>query len=1318
MSTSSGAFIINSNGFFIFNEAGDLTLQNPTAFDTSPTGYSNWANPGPSFGCAIDRLNGYIYYNRYNTMYCIGLDGTMVGSFQSASFPAMAIDAETGNVWGVNPQGVTVYSPQGAVLKALPTFPGNQIAYDDSSNAFWIVNSDQITKVTPAGEQALTLSIPGPEIIWNQYNSPSPTVTTIQSIAIDPVAERLWVLTGTTLTNYNNLSTGATIRVFDLQGNPLNAFLFPVNTQRPVSTDLTLQADYLLGFQYTQQNASAQYLVLSPQSGMALVCCRLFSTTVNDATNYISMLAFTHDGRYAATPLSANALQNSYFTSPLCAFDGSGNLWGLCSSFANNGAYQASLSICDPAFKSTITNTTTANAAAATQMSSPSIPGYLLPFGNFTSNAAIQTAEETAPQIDVRARLIQNYQPSGSATGGLSESTCYRVDIFTTQNKLPRITHLKLWSAASLTVQCRGAQVDLSPLGNPAYQNIQLGGIFSGQGIGSGIFKMSSRQLVTDANGRLTLDIPASDIDVCSIFVQADFMSGSSESIVINPAQQVHAKLAKVTAADLQNPNAQGGVLLDPATYSAEQAESVASAIRTVMSVASKSFNYAPQNAAGLQAFLAGQDVAEIAPAMLYRQSQNDNPYVPPSVKSSAYNPVSDRLNVSYLPSTGMQTANLLVPELADEEAAHWSLTFSESSMTFTPMTMEAARQAQVQMRTAAGYADPFTPDFSLGDLWDAFVDTGKSVAKVVVTTVNSVVDQAVDGVKQLAQKVIVTLASIANQVQEFVFRTVEQAAQFVKGIFNQVGIAMSKALDYLKSIFGWDDIINTKNVIKHQINQLPVVLDHIISIGQLQVTTKLTSAKIEMANTFKSCRQQLAALQLQSGLNEGTAGEDALKNVESQWFINAMHDNAESISSSEGGSLSNTFTATLNTVRGQINTLIENLGTEPGFLAAQQCFERMSKNPSQIPNLALSALISIVEGIAEAMIDLTIALINIIATVLKAIIDAIFNLLNMSIDIPLLSDLYKRFVNPTGMSMLDLVCLVIAGAATPICKAMTGNPPFTNADVVALTQRQYPGSYVKAGLMANEDTASASTGTASLPKLEDLPGYTSFNKARSILLTMGYAVCTGLTTVSDVAALSTSNKVVPVTSTPAGVVDEDRLLKGLDGFLLALNIGIAGLQWDTWALSEYRITLSDEDNPSAQPSDTDVAIYQAASMVMGMTAGVSCLVDFIFLALEKLLAKQDMIGAGMQSALGMVNIVASIPVAVIESKYAVKGWPENTVINISDGIGSALSFVGPALQKNPQTRPLAPVAAGGIDLLFGGISTITLAVRARQAFN
>ena len=1293
---SSGTFVINPNGFFVFDENGALVTQHPTAFDTPPSGYNNNASSGPSFGCAVDHLNGYIYYNRYSTIYQISLDGRLVHSFQSACFASLAIDAQTGNVWGVNAAGITVYAPDGAVLKTLTSIPGSQIDYDDSSNAFWVVNATVISKISPAGRVICDVTVPALQINWGAC-AVSPAATYIQSMAIDPVGERLWVLTGTMLANYNNLVTGACIRIYDLQGMPINAFLYPVEGQTSVSSDLVLQADSMLSPQSTLGNAAAQYLVLSPQSGMAVVCSRLSNVTV-DAVVHVSVLAFNHRGDFAATPVSAAAMKSTYYCPPLCAFDGIGNLWSFCSYFGPNGQYLANLYKSDRAFKNTISNTTTANAAGGTEISYPSISGNLIPFGNFTSNAALETAQETTPFIEVRAKLIQNFQADQSAAGAIAESTVYRVEILTTQNDLPRVSRLRLWSASDLRVQCRGAQVQLSPLGDPNQKPVQ--------------------ELVTDAHGRLTLDIAATDIEVGSIYVQADFMTGSTESIVVNPAQQVHAKLAKVTAADLQQANAQGSTLLPSNTYSPEQAEAIASAIRTVMSVASKSFNYAPQDGAGLQAFLAGQDVAEISPGILYRQSQDNNPYVPASVRASAYNAVSDRLNVSYLSSTGLQAANLLVPELKDEEAAHWSLSFSAASMRFTPMSLEGAQRAQQELRRAAGKADIFTPDFSFGDLWDTFVETGKSVAQIVVSTLTTVGTEVIADVKQIAQKIVVTLSDIANQVQEFVFRTVDQAAQFVKGIFKQVGIALDKVLDFLKSIFGWDDIVNTKKVVKHQINQLPAVLDHVISIGQLHLTTELTKAKIEIANTFKSCRQQLADMKLQSTLNEGTAGADALNNIESQWFINGLQDNAQDISSPQGGSLTNTISVTLDTVRSQIKTLIDKLGSEPGFLMAQQCFERMAKDPTQIPKLALSALISIVEGVAEAMIDLTIALINIIATVLKGIMDAIFNLLNMTIDIPLLSSLYKRFVDPAGMSMLDLVSFVLAGAATAICKAVTGKPPFTNSEVAALTGRQYPSAYIGTGFTANEAPTANPLGSGPA-KLEDLPGYTAFNKVRSIFLVVGYVASMVLTSISDGVALSTSSAVAPTPAvgTPAPTLSE-QIVKGTDGLVLAISLGIAGLQWDTWALGEYRLNLIDEKSPSVQPSDTDVVVYKAASIMMGATAGLSCMIDFMFIALEKRLAKQDVLGASFQSVLGVFNLGSSIAIAVVESKYKVTGWPENTVINISDSLGGVLSFVGPALQTNPQTKAVAPVAAVGIDVLFGSISIVALGIKASNTWN
>ena len=46
--------------------------------------------------------------------------------------------------------------------------------------------------------------------------------------------------------------------------------------------------------------------------------------------------------------------------------------------------------------------------------------------------------------------------------------------------------------------------------------------------------------------------------------------------------------------------------------------------------------------------------------------------------------------------------------------------------------------------------------------------------------------------------------------------RSIEDAVPFVHAIFNFIGALVDKVLDWLKDLFGWDEIWNTKRVFEH----------------------------------------------------------------------------------------------------------------------------------------------------------------------------------------------------------------------------------------------------------------------------------------------------------------------------------------------------------------------------------------------------------------------------------------------------------------------------------------------------------------------
>jgi hypothetical protein len=422
-----------------------------------------------------------------------------------------------------------------------------------------------------------------------------------------------------------------------------------------------------------------------------------------------------------------------------------------------------------------------------------------------------------------------------------------------------------------------------------------------------------------------------------------------------------------------------------------------------------------------------------------------------------------------------------LSPDLAGDKA-DWAATTIKNAMNSVPASSTAIR--------AAGYAgwsidvqDPDNPQFQyfktqdelraqlvtmlpgpqageagdLGDIGAFFGDLLHAIETAVADVIKAVVD-VVDSLISLTIQVADQFIDLAAMV----IRSVEDAVPFIHAIFNFIGALVTKVLDWLKDLFGWHDIWNTKLVFEHLASEaIPALQWAIKKRGVVETGTFFTDMKravdgefSEAISHFKSQSfNQIATPPSLSRAPRSTrlaaAGVQTGSGAQNNWLMSKVMDNVG------GGSalapLSTTLPADL------VSTLWDALSGSVGDLrtalsALEDFFQTLFADPKDLGTRGVSDLITAAQAVVDFVLDLLDSIVKHILDLVSGALGVADQILTQPLgDIPVVSWLYTNVICPSDQpeepSILRLACLVLALPITLIYKfANQMKPPFDDA--------------------------------------------------------------------------------------------------------------------------------------------------------------------------------------------------------------------------------------------------------------------------------
>jgi hypothetical protein len=362
-----------------------------------------------------------------------------------------------------------------------------------------------------------------------------------------------------------------------------------------------------------------------------------------------------------------------------------------------------------------------------------------------------------------------------------------------------------------------------------------------------------------------------------------------------------------------------------------------------------------------------------------------------------------------------------------------WGITFGAGGLTYHEGTAAIApnfspRTVTVSAALAAGdraaVEDLATSiDVAIGDFFLWMQQAFNEVESFVVQVANGVYN---------------FLATIAGEVYLLILDCIDAVVHAVEFVFNKIEVFFEDLIKWLGFIFGWADILRTHQVIKNIFNQY--IANCVASLGDTRTSLQQAFTEAQnFINSWAGIQGNIPADLAGGSMNQSTSSADQAPgqgSPQSNWGLYHCKSNATSAgvstpsrtlgddAASAFGALTSAFEREGEVLQAAYDSFKTNIIDKIQELSFLQIMEAAIA-------IFADALLQSLENVALAALDLFIAA-----------ADGALDALNATIDIPVISWLYKQIAD-ADLSLLDLVCLVVAIPVTICYKLIAEETPF-----------------------------------------------------------------------------------------------------------------------------------------------------------------------------------------------------------------------------------------------------------------------------------
>lgn len=320
--------------------------------------------------------------------------------------------------------------------------------------------------------------------------------------------------------------------------------------------------------------------------------------------------------------------------------------------------------------------------------------------------------------------------------------------------------------------------------------------------------------------------------------------------------------------------------------------------------------------------------------------------------------------------------------------------------------------------------------------LGSSFGDWISTAAGDLLNGLKGLWDDVEGFIVQQADGIWNVMVKLAGQVYHAVLDTVAIVVHFVEFVVNTIKIFIEEVIAWLGFLFNWHDIMRTKRVIKNILKQYVRKAVSELDVIENKVNDVFGSMESKL-NSWAGIAETGSTAQ---SLNQGDL--PGHNDPQTNWALSHTQNGLDSASSNatgDPGRVADKAQKLLDNLASTFTGVIDNL--EDMFVQIKK--EVIDNILSQSPITTLKKMLAITGNFllkdVQSMIVKGIDLFKLIA-------DGIMSMLDFTIDIPVISWLY-RLITGDDLTILDLACLIGAIPATLIYKLIKNENPFPDND-------------------------------------------------------------------------------------------------------------------------------------------------------------------------------------------------------------------------------------------------------------------------------
>jgi hypothetical protein len=348
-----------------------------------------------------------------------------------------------------------------------------------------------------------------------------------------------------------------------------------------------------------------------------------------------------------------------------------------------------------------------------------------------------------------------------------------------------------------------------------------------------------------------------------------------------------------------------------------------------------------------------------------------------------------------------------------------------------------------------------YTPaaDSWLGDAWGDVANFCKNCWNDIEHIVLTIAEDTATVVVQLLDETKSFVLTTIDDIRDALEVMIAAVAKFLKDAYELI----KDFIDFLKLLFDWQNISNTKQVLEHFITQMLAAMQDDTTAATQWINKQFGTLQTDVSNFFNN----IASI-FDPNLTFRQAANSSPSTAATQATVqtNAVQVNYGWSKAMSGVILPSSSAARADTVNPAVQayvTAFENAfaDSEQEIEQAWEIIVTMAKQINSVSSFLDFAIVAVLEA-CQVFIELVLSLIQaFLDTLLGMMGDVAGNVsqrLTRKIEVPVISALYKLIFG-SDMTLLDMVCMCLAIASTVIYEIEHDSAPFDSQQVNAILQ-------------------------------------------------------------------------------------------------------------------------------------------------------------------------------------------------------------------------------------------------------------------------